>query len=443
MKPAQGGVPVSATAGSERRGKRAGSKTATPPFGHAPEVIASWRSLVTDALALGAGTPFYLFSAEPVAEAVAQLEALDFGRPAVHWFSTKTQPLPALLRWWQSQGRPAEVVSEAEFRLVLEAGFTTETILVNGPAKHRWLPALSAPALRVNFDSLDELNALLPLAKRDGWRVGLRICTAEEFDPESPGFPTQFGFTPTEASRAVRILHRAGLSVETLHFHLRTNVASPDCYARALAELADFTVAHGLSPRYLDVGGGLPPRHALTRSGKRLNAGISPESVALAIRRAMKRFPSVEEVWLENGRFVTAGSGVLVVRVLDVKERRGLRQLICDGGRTLHALVSIWEQHELLPLTARRGASVLTAVHGPTCMAFDQLARKPLARSIVPGDALLWFDAGAYHLPWETRFSHELAEIWWHESGHLKRVRAATQANLVNPEFETARQTGL
>lgn len=394
-----------------------------------------------EALKQGAGTPFYLFSVEPVVEALAQLESLDFGRPAVHWLSTKTQPLPALLRWWQNQGRPVEVVSEAEFRLALEAGFTTDAILANGPAKHRWLPQFSTEGLRVNFDSLNELDALLPLAKRDHWRVGLRICTEEEFDPESPQFPTQFGLTPAEASVGVRRLKRAGLAVETLHFHLRTNVASPDCYARALAELADFTAAHGLSPRHLDVGGGLPPRHALTRGGKRLDAGISPESFALAIRRAVKRFPSVEEVWLENGRFVTAGSGVLAVRVLDVKERRGLRQLICDGGRTLNALVSIWEQHELLPLAARRGAAVLTAVHGPTCMAFDQLARKPLARSIGPGDALLWFDAGAYHLPWETRFSHGLAEIWWHENGCVKRVRAAAVARPVDSLSETAGAT--
>jgi hypothetical protein len=58
-------------------------------------------------------------------------------------------------------------------------------------------------------------------------------------------------------------------------------------------------------------------------------------------------------------------------------------------------------------------------------MAFDQLVRKPLPRSLKPGDALLWLDAGAYHLPWETRFSHGLAEIWWHGPAGLERVRAA------------------
>jgi hypothetical protein len=58
-------------------------------------------------------------------------------------------------------------------------------------------------------------------------------------------------------------------------------------------------------------------------------------------------------------------------------------------------------------------------------MAFDQLVRRQLPRSIRIGDRLIWFEAGAYHLPWETRFSHGLAEIWWREGDRMERVRAS------------------
>jgi hypothetical protein len=56
-------------------------------------------------------------------------------------------------------------------------------------------------------------------------------------------------------------------------------------------------------------------------------------------------------------------------------------------------------------------------------MAFDQLARISLPRSIVAGDHLLWLDAGAYHLPWETRFSHGHAAVCWHDKHSLRVVR--------------------
>jgi hypothetical protein len=56
-------------------------------------------------------------------------------------------------------------------------------------------------------------------------------------------------------------------------------------------------------------------------------------------------------------------------------------------------------------------------------MAFDQLARLPLPRRLKPGDHLLWLEAGAYHLPWETRFSHGLAAIFWHDGRRVTQVR--------------------
>ncbi len=114
---------------------------------------------------------------------------------------------------------------------------------------------------------------------------------------------------------------------------------------------------------------------------------------------------------------------MLVVKVLDVKERRGIRHLICDGGRTMNALVSNWEAHGLISLPARRGPTCLTTVTGPTCMAFDQLARRPLPRGLRAGDHLIWLDAGAYHLPWETRFSHGLAAVFWHDGTRTRLVR--------------------
>lgn len=381
------------------------------------------------ALEAGASTPFYLFSPRPVEEQLGKLEALDFGRPATHWYSTKTQPLAPQLRWWRDRGGPAEVVSAAELRLARACGFPTDRILVNGPAKHHWLPALAEPGMRVDFDSPAELAALLPLARRQRWRTGLRLLTGAEFDPENPAFPTQFGLTPDEATAALRRLRRAGVPPEVLHVHLRTNLADTAAQRQALAEMAAFCRAVGWWPRCVDIGGGLPPPYTLGRGGQSLSAGHNPstyEPLARMVREAVRPFQGLQEVWLENGRALLAGSGVLVVRVLDVKERRGLRQLLCDGGRTQHALLSVWEQHELLPLSPRRGEAVLTAIHGPTCMAFDQLARKPFPRSVRAGDPLLWFEAGAYHLPWETRFSHGLAEVWWEASpGHPVRERAA------------------
>jgi diaminopimelate decarboxylase len=401
-------------------------------FGHSPETIAFWKRLVREALSLSPATPFYLFSAQPIVERIAELEnavaEAGFGSKnsklkIQNWLSCKTQPVAPLLRWWRKQGRLIEVVSEFELRAPLTEGFRTENILVNGPVKHSWLPQFKLRKLSVNFDSPAELAKLLPLAKGLDWRCGVRINTNEEFDPENPQFPTQFGFTPDEAVTAIRKLQRAKVRQETVHFHLRTNISSAQIYQRAIVEVAEVCRAAKFDPRHLDIGGGMPVRHVLTRGSKVFDGEFGLRAFADMLRQSAKLFPGLREIWMENGRWLSSGSGALVVKILDVKERRGLRQLICDGGRTMNALTSLWEQHRLLTVPERSGPEPLTAVHGPTCMAFDQLARIPLPRSLKAGDHLIWLEAGAYHIPWETRFSHGHAAVLWHDESGLGLAR--------------------
>jgi diaminopimelate decarboxylase len=328
----------------------------------------------------------------------------------------------------------------------LREGFPPAHILVNGPAKHHWLPGHPVRGLFVNFDSATEAAALAALARKLHWTTGLRFSTDEEFDPEAPEYPTQFGMTAPEATEAWHALKQAGVEPQIAHFHLRTNVASPASYQRAFDTLAQMCRQLGFAPRFVDCGGGFPPPHVLARTGRPLDARFNLERMARVCERAFGLFPGMAELWLENGRWLAARSGVLVVRILDVKERRGMRHLICDGGRTGQALVSNWEMHEMmaLPMNRRRGREslilspsqvgdslrrllrddwVLTTVTGPTCMAFDQLARRPLPRSLRAGDHLLWLEAGAYHLPWETRFSHGLCAALWHDGRRTRCVR--------------------
>jgi diaminopimelate decarboxylase len=392
------------------------------PFGHARSQTALWRSLLKSLVGRHS-TPFYLFSIAPIQQALEELSQ-HFGHlPIRHWLSFKTQPLRPLVQWWQQRGLSVEVVSEFEFLAARAEGFAPERILINGPAKHHWLPRHGVRGLNVNFDSLNEAQALAPLAKKLDWTCGVRFLTREEFDPEKPEFATQFGLTPEEAIRAIRKLKHVGVRLETTHFHLRTNVASASIYERALREAAEICRAASFAPRYIDFGGGFPPPNVKTRGGQAVDRDFDLAEMTRVYEQALKLFPEARELWLENGRWMSARSGVLVVKILDLKDRSKIRSLICNGGRTMNALISNWETHDLFTIPQRRGPTALTAVHGPTCMAFDQLARCALPRGLRVGDHLVWMDAGAYHLPWETRFSHGLAAVLWHDGKSVKPVR--------------------
>ena len=367
-------------------------------------------------------TPFYLNRARPILEAVERLERGDSGVRS--WLSYKTHPLPRLLEWWIAGGRGVEVVSESEFATACRAGCSADQLLVNGPAKHAWLGRYPLPRLRVHFDSPRELMTLLPLALSCRWRVGVRVHVPDECDARDRRFGGPFGMTGREAIEALRHLLEAGADVQSVHFHLGQALQRADAYTRAVEYIARICDAAGFRPRYVDFGGGLPAPPA---------AGAAVDGLWRGIHAARAHFPELEQIWLENGRFVTDQGAALAVRVLDVKDRAEGRYLVCDGGRTNHALAADRGLHRLLLVPERTGPARLTTICGPTCMTDDSLGRLFLPGDIVPGDVLVWMNAGAYHLPWETRFSQGLcAIVWADESEELSLVRERECASAID-----------
>jgi diaminopimelate decarboxylase len=361
------------------------------------------------------GTPCYVAAWAPVAAAISRFAAIPTSVPLKSWLSFKTHPLPPLADSWLRSGRGVEVVSESELVTARGLGATAEQLLVNGVAKHTWLPRHSVERLRVHLDSLGELEALLPMAVAERWRVGIRCHVPGECDARDARFGGQFGLAPEEAIAAILQLRAAGADVQSVHFHLGQGRQGAHAYAAAMDFVADLCHEARFAPRAVDVGGGLPSPHDP-------GLGSAFADLASAIDRARGRFPALEEIWLENGRFVTESCTVLAVRIVDVKERSDSRYLICDGGRTNQALAADLHPRPLVVPRDRSGPLRLTTVCGPTCMTDDRLGRWELPEDLGPGDVLVWRDAGAYHLPWEARFSQGYCAVVWYDGQELLTV---------------------
>lgn len=313
-----------------------------------------------------------------------------------------------------------EVVSPFELQAAMTEGFHAKRILINGPAKQRWLQTVESDYLNIQFDSLEEIRTLAPIAQTRNWQVGLRLHTSENRDPDDERFSDQFGITSTEVPEALEVLGSNNLQVNCISFHLHSNLRTVDSYLLSLEEVAQVVNVHRLRPPYIDIGGGLPaPGECIGGAdGKAFNLG----SMTNVYRRVRDLFPSVRELWLENGRFISSRAGALAVRVWDIKQRGDMRYLICDGGRVNHALPSDWQIHKLTVVPNRTGSDVMTTVCGPTCMAYDFIARACLPRDIEIGDVLIWHNAGAYHLAWETRFSYGTVPIVWFDENDVPQL---------------------
>ena len=328
-----------------------------------------WRRRAADAVAL-VGTPCYVAAWQPVAEALTRIEEVAGKVPLRSWLSFKTHPLPALAAEWLRAGRGVEVVSESELLTVMRLGCAVDRLLVNGVAKHTWLRRYPIHGLRVHFDSLGEIEALSALAVTCRWRVGVRCHVPDECDRREPHFSGQFGMSHAEAVEGLNRLQAAGADVQSVHFHIGQRRDSAHAYARALRHAASVCQAAAFAPRIVDLGGGLPADDDPDWQAAR-------RDLAAAVRETPTLFPGLDEIWLENGRSVTHHSAVLAVRILDVKDRDECRYVICDGGRTNHALAADDHPHVVHALAERGGTDTIdhcvwTDVHdrrspGPVC----------------------------------------------------------------------------
>lgn len=385
----------------------------------------AWRELTGHAAAL-VGTPCYVVSAPRIHAALDELLSYT-GRVSVrHWLSLKSLPMKPLVELWRDWGLGVEVVSPFELAAALGTGLPPERILVNGTAKHRWLGDVDIRNLNVHFDSLAEIDHLKPLARSRHWRVGVR-CQVKCADGRSLD---HFGMTLEETVSAAAELREAGVPVSGVHVHIRMNVSAVAEFEAALHHAKKICDAAAIEPEYVDIGGGLPVR------GERPVDGAVAACDSFDLRRwgdwlatLGTNFPTAREIWLENGRFITARAGALAMTVLDRKERDDVVYVICDAGRTNHARLSTVELHDIVIDPDRSGQARPTIVCGPTCGSVDRLGQFTLPETLRAGDRLLWMNAGAYAIPLETRFSFGLAPVVWRDmDGGLHIVRARETA---------------
>jgi diaminopimelate decarboxylase len=386
--------------------------------------MTDWRILAERAREL-VGTPCYVMLEWRIREALADLNALESSVRLRQWLSLKTQPVARLVDTAAGLGLGIDVVSEFELAGAISAGVPAHRILVNGVGKHHWLHRCRVPGLSVHFDSIAEVEALAELARTMGWRVGLRCAIPKSNDvnlcSDSLGWD-QFGMTEAELRAAVVKLADAGVAVSGLHFHLHTSMHHVTDYRHAFGRLANAARTAGIIPEYLDIGGGLPIAGETPLDGPAAADTFEFGEYREFLASIPSVLPSVREVWLENGRFLTGPAGALVMTVLDRKERGDGTYLICDGGRVNHARMASIEKHEILLAPVRAGPVRKTVVCGPTCSAVDQLGCWMLPVSVEPGDRVIWLNAGAYHIPLETRFSTGLAPVVWFNGKHEPEI---------------------
>ena len=353
-------------------------------------------------IAAEVGTPFYCYSTATLRHHYQVFtEAFD-GTDAAFCYAVKANANLAVIRTLADLGAGADVVSGGELERALAAGIAPAKIVFSGVGKSRTELglALSAGIGQFNVESSAELELLSEVSAAGAAtaRIAVRVnpdVDADTHEKISTGrHQDKFGI-PWPDARGVYV-HAAtlpGIEIVGVAAHIGSQITTLAPFEAAFTKVVDIVGqlrADGHDIRRLDLGGGLgipydgetPPTPAeYGDMVKRVTSGVGCELV------------------FEPGRVIVGNAGVLVSRVLYVKNSAGHTFTVLDAAMNDLLRPSLYDAHHAIVPT-REPASDATLVAmdivGPICESGDVFAQGRPMPPLVTDDLLVIRTAGAY-----------------------------------------------
>jgi diaminopimelate decarboxylase len=355
------------------------------------------------ALATQLGTPLHAYSASAIRSRIDELQAALRGLDATICYAAKANSNLAILQLMASAGVGADIVSAGELWRCLHAGIPAAHIVFSGVGKSKdeMAGALDVGIQRFNVESHDELLALQRLAeaRQVTARAAVRInpdVDAQTHAKISTGkSENKFGVSIDEARRwfadRARLSH---VQLDGLHVHIGSQILSLQPYRLALARVAEFwreLEQAGHPIRSIDVGGGLGVRYRADD-----DPPIAAADYVAVIREALAGYHG--RLLLEPGRYLVAEAGVLLTRVLRVKQGEARQFLVLDAAMNDLQRPSLYDAwHDIVPVVDDPSRRITRYdIVGPVCETGDTFARSRALPECVAGDLLMIKTTGAY-----------------------------------------------
>lgn len=395
-----------------------------------PDLVAEW------------GTPLYVYSETAIQNRYAELSSAFGDYPHQICYSVKANGNLGVLKSLAKVGGGADIVSAGELHRARLAGIPADRIVFSGVGKtvQELAAALAEGIYGFNVESEGELYSLSEMATAAGVEAPIAFRVNPNVDTPTPHAytrtghaSTKFGVPITDALRLYRLAASLpGIRIRGVDMHIGSQILAIEPYRAAIEQVLDLVEElseEGFELEYLDVGGGLGISYS---GGEGVPASAFAEAILPRIRRTGLR------LLMEPGRFIVGQAGVLVTRVLYLKDGGGKRFVITDAGmndllRPSH--YSGYHAVEPVESTGRKGMRV--DVVGPICETGDFLALDREIEEVEPGELLVLRTTGAYGFSMSSTYNQRPrpAEIMVRGSEATLVRRRETLEDLVAAEL--------
>ena len=353
-------------------------------------------------IAASHGSPLYVYSGDGIrddyrrfAAAVAPVDG------AVH-FALKANSALGVIGLLARNGAGADIVSGGEMARALAAGIPAEKIVFSGVGKsaEEIGAALDAGIGQINAESPQEVEAISQIAAARGMQAPVALRVNVDVAPKTHAKistgqrSTKFGVS-TSQNEAADLYRKmaadpnirpAGLAV-----HIGSQIMELDPFERAYTALLSFGTAlrdEGLEVPVLDLGGGI---------GVDYQDGTPTDFTAYGELVSRLFADSGFRLGFEPGRSIVANNGVLLTRVIYVKDGDNKRFAIVDAAMNDLLRPTLYEaHHDIQPVGPECAIEGPADIVGPVCETGDYLGLDRMMPSLAAGDCLAVMSAGAY-----------------------------------------------
>jgi len=363
-------------------------------------------------------TPCYVYSRATLERHWHAFDQAFAARPHMICYAVKANANIAVLNALARLGSGFDIVSGGELERVLAAGGQADRIVFSGVGKQ---PEEMARALHVgihcfNVESQAELAMLNSVAKAQGVQAPVSLRVNPDVDAQTHPYistglsENKFGIDIRDCDDVYRYAHSLEhLKVIGIDCHIGSQLTSLAPFLDALDRVLDKIDAlaqQGIVLQHLDIGGGLGVRYQ----------DESPPSPAEYVTALNQRLGQRSlKIIMEPGRAIAANAGILLTRVILLKETRERHFAVVDAAMNDLLRPALYQAWQAIEAVSPRDASTPEQhydIVGPICETGDFLGKDRLLR-LQAGDLLAIRSAGAYGFTMASKYNsrNRAAEI--------------------------------
>ena len=363
-------------------------------------------------------TPFYIYDKRVIAHRIGELRRNLPSEINIH-YAIKANPMPELVQYISSLVDGFDVASKKETELALGTNSTANKISISGPGKSiEELEYAIINDIIVNIESITEFNRIIDIAETIGKSPSITVRVNPDFEIKSTGMKmgggsSPFGIDAEKIPAFIKMLNNYNVNFKGFHIfwgsqNLNTEIIMET--HRQIFQLVNKLLDECEQPiNYLNIGGGfgIPyfPRE------KRLDIRPIGQNLSELITK-YKNLLTNTSIVMELGRFIVGEAGAYVCEVKDIKNSRGTKYLITNGGLH-HHLAATGNFGQVLrknyPIAISHPGHInlnknlnnkfeLVNITGPLCTPLDVLGHKVRLPQAHIGDHIVIFQSGAYGL---------------------------------------------